>query len=303
MELLRQFRAEVPEPDEETRARVLARITAGEGRRRGRSFVRLPAQTRLTVAAFVGVATSCAAVALLLLSPWQHGPGALAPAQAALVLRRVAEATSPRPGWIFHERMVTLSPGAPQRTAEAWRQDAPPYRFRVVSRWSNSRSPVEVGGTTRPAIVFVYDGATRKLYRNPPQVPISPGPFQDQAAALRQQLAGKPVTPQGGHWKVEAKTKLDGHSVYELALVMPPPVGYVGLTYYVDAKTYVPVQIESAGVPNVMAKQVTRVVGYEYLQPTVVNLKLADIRAQHSAAPVVSGTEMPARLLAQLGLQ
>lgn len=303
LDLLREFRASGPAPSAEARALAQTRVEAEAARMERRLVVPLVLRGRRAVVAAVGVTTAAAAVGLLLATPWQHGPGALTPAQAANVLRRVTAATAPKPGWVFHERTVTLAPGMPERTEDIWRQDARPYRFRVVSRAAGDTPSVEVGGTREPARVFVYDGATRRLYLNPPQIPLRRGAYQDQAVALRQQLAGKPVTPQGGHWKVEARTKIDGRSVYKLTLVMPPPMGYVGLTYYADAKTYVPVRIESVAGPSGTETQVTHVEVYEYLPPTVAGLKLADIRVQHAETPVLPGTRMPPRVLMQLGLR
>lgn len=300
LDLLREFRASGSAPSAEARALAQTRVEAEAARMERRLVAPLVSHGRLAVAAAVGVATAAAAVGLLLAAPWQQGPGALTPAQAANVLRRVAAATSPKPGWVFHERTVTLAPGYPQRTEDIWRQDAPPYRFRTVSQWSDDTPSVEVGGTTEPPRLFVYDAASRRLYRNPPQIPLRHGPYQDQALALRQQLAGKPVTPQGGRWRVMSRTKLDGRSVYRLTLVMPPPIGYVRLDYYVDAKTYVPVRVVTPTIANPSANEVTRFEVYEYLPPTADSLKLADIRAQHARVATEPGTRMPSDVFARL---
>ena len=267
-----------------------------------RSVVPAQGRRRLRLAAAVGIPAAAAAVGLLLAAPWEHGPGALTPAQAAVVLRRVAAAASPQPGRVFHQRTVTLTPGRPRLVQDAWREEASPYRFRVVSRRADGSAPVEIGGTGRPRSVFVYDGTTRKLYANPPEIPLRPGRYLDQASLLRDQLNGERPLPRGGRWKVEERTTIDGRGVYKLALVLPPPVGYVGLTYYADAKTYVPVRIVS-GTAGASGRQVTDVSVYEYLPSTAATVKLADIRAQHAQAPVEPGSQLPGSALARLGVR
>jgi hypothetical protein len=69
LQLLREFRAGIPAPDEATRRRIYAQATRGRARAR-RSWWRLP-----SVVVAAGVAT--AAVAVLLISPWSGSDGGL----------------------------------------------------------------------------------------------------------------------------------------------------------------------------------------------------------------------------------
>lgn len=264
----------------------------------------------------VAGAAVAATVAVVLAAPWQRGPAALTPAEVAVVLKRALSAVSPRPGWVFHAKSEwTLVPiaGAGRYahvTSEVWKQNGPPYRFRLVN--PNLLSPgFEVGGTGDPARAFVHDAKTNTLYRDDRlAAAASPPPgwyaqdivaIEDVAARIGQQIeAGAPVT----------RTHVDGRSVYRFGTGQNTPTGFDGWTYYLDAKTYVPVRIETQGYPLEQpggvttngrfvsskypaTKTVERIVSYEYVPPTAAALKRADIEAQHPAAARATAAQMP----------
>lgn len=298
IELLRAFRADVPEPSAEARALARARMSERTSGRRSRRWTGVPTlRRRVGAAAVVAVATAVAATVVLLLTPWRSGPGALTPAQASVVLQRVAAATAPRSGFVFHEQTVTLRAGSEPVTQETWRQDAPPYRFRViVTKRSGAR--VEIGGTA--SRLFVYDGRKLKLFEDRPQIRLTPRRAPLERPVLRELLDGESVTPQDRRWTVVAKTKLGGRRVYRLDLRRPSTPD-LKVSYYVDAETYVPVQIQTSELAR-GASRVTRVVSYEHLRPTAAIISRTDILTQHTDARIVSGTNFP-RAMLELGVR
>lgn len=232
-----------------------------------------------------------AVLAIVLAAPWNRG------SQAA-VLEKIRSALTPRPGWILHERDVTrqieAANGRPVAiVSESWTRYAPPYTFREVVRRPGS-APVEEGGALRSGQAFVFDPATKTLYRDNALIRGVARVQRDQAAELRRAIAA-------GKAAVAGRITIDGRTLLRIVPTTPQRYGF--WVDYVDGTTFRPVRFELSGLP-VRGKDgiphpstsVTTVTAYDYLPPTAHNLRLADIRARHPATRVAPAPAMPARL-------
>lgn len=213
--------------------------------RPGRRRLRRPA--RLSAAA----AAVAAATALVLLIPW-NGSG------EAAVLKRLRSALTPRPGWILHERevirQIEVVNGHPVTiVSESWIRYSPPYPFRELIRRPGSPTAV-VAGTAASKHGQV---------------------FPDPAGELRRAVAA-------GDAAVAGRITIDGRSVLRVVPTKPPRYG--PWIAYVDSGTFRPLRFELSGLPvrgrdgiPYPSTAVVSVTEFEYLPPTAVNLRFADM--------------------------
>lgn len=248
---------------------------------------------RLYATATLTGAALATALAVTLVAPWSHGPAAITPANAALILHKTVAAITPRPGWVFHERdqWSELVPGTSRRrtgTTELWVENKPPYRFRYLSDLPDLAAPVETGGTASSGRGFAFDPNTNTLYRQSVKGRVQPA-FQDTAATLRKWIKHETAV---GKAKVIGRTHIHGHNAYEIALFL----AQVPIKLYVDATSYVPIELVWPGLrplDGYWYDSTQRIVVYEYLPPTPANIRLADIQHTHPGATVAPASTMP----------
>ena len=196
------------------------------------------------------------------------GPAHLATASA---LDKAAAALRVPAGTILHVRTISTEDNGDGTTvnsqAESWQSTSPPYESRQIEQ-APGTPRMEIGAIDGKAAV--YDAATKTIYVSAGAVGTSPGAadevFRQQAlAALRSDTA-----------KVVGHAAIDGRDA--IKIVVSPDV-----TYLVDARTYDPVEwirrSPSGGT-------VLRFMTYEQLQPTVANLELLSLTAQHPDAKI-----------------
>jgi hypothetical protein len=297
LSLFRNFRREVATPSDAARRRAsaqLARAIEGEHQRRTRILriiQRRPGRAALVVATVVAVAVA----ALFVSTPWQSSPGFLERAQAAL---------TPPAGTVLHMKFETtysstdFSCTVTRGPNEAWIDQTPPHRFRLILQQVQGRGDPrtiacgrgtrsEYGGTLETGAWFVLVPPDT-LMPYPPQ--FLPLPI-DPAAWLRERISS-------GSAHYDGETELDGRAVGRIRDYVqdcPLPGCERDPVYvYVDPETFYPVQIESPhtyiapptpGDPVRRVRTVSRYLTFEYLPRTPANLALADIRAQHPDAP------------------
>ncbi len=262
----------------------------------------LSGRSRLVLAA--ATLAIAAAVALIVIAPWNNSPGFLARAQAALT----------RTDTVLHMKMQTTSTWTrpfctvTRSRAEVWIDGTPPHSYRVLlndfppdpvnadptTLACSSGTASEYGGT--------YESDTTLRFVPPNRLSANVNSFRfplDPAADLRAAIST-------GRAHDEGKTQLDGRTVERVRIDPPPPsacpryanCGPRGPIYvYVDPETFYPVefdwtssQVEIVGGPGgssyrkVGVRDVTRYLTFEYLPRTAANLALTDIHAQHPDA-------------------
>lgn len=246
-----------------------------------------------------GTAAAAAAAALAgvvaLAIPWQHGPAALSPADAARVVRRTAAALAPRAG-VLHIRLhVTVaSPYHPRAVAwsgdeDHWVDERGAQSFRVRTTFPNLRSAVEVGGDYRGVSpTYVYDPTSNTLYSRPATA--FPHAFTDPIEQVRRDLAGGTgvtVTHVGATYRIEDDRDLRRQTVL-----------------IVDAKTFRPIReiaTIAAGAPfapfgqkpNAPLSEEWQTVSDYRVFEYVSDDGLASIRTQHPHAKIRSARRMP----------
>jgi hypothetical protein len=311
LELLRELRADAPEPDADQWARAFRRAVVARPRAARRR------RAALVIAAAV---VAAAAAGVLLAAPWQSGPGE---AHAATIVRRVLAAVAPQPHTIFHERYrVTGVPfaGAGRTVTianELWRESGG-TGYRMVDESLVPSVPIE-RATAPGGGSLVYDPRAGAIYRLPPAtalLPVGPsssaGGLGNVTATLRDDLAGGGLAD---GWTV-TRTALAGRDVYRISNMLDSPAGPTGTTLYVDAATYVPVRIEEPGLPKdepggprtrpggsysvgprtPRSLTVTDILTYETLEATAANLALLDLTSAHPGARELPSTELPSDL-------
>jgi hypothetical protein len=253
-----------------------------------------------TTVTLVAVALA-AAVALVLIAPWSHGPAAISPANAALILHKTVAAIKPRSGWVLHERneWFELVPGTGYKrhgTTELWIESKPPYRYRYLSDLPALSTPVETGGSASTGHGYAYDPHTSTLYSQSLRGVFAAPNSPDATKGLHNLIAQETAA---GKAKITGRTRIDGQSVYEIALAL----AQLPITLYVNTTTYAPVRIVWPGLRPLdghwfSSAQYTLV--YEYLPPTPANLRLTNIQHSHPAAAIEPASKMPQTFRSQL---
>jgi len=265
LQLLRDFREEVPAPDEETRRRIYAYATR-EPETRLRTRWRLPA---VAVAAAVAAAT----VAVLLVSPWSGSGGLVQRALAAVgsgpVLHVVTEQPEPL-GWY---QPVSLPSGKPIQVTqrqEIWFDQSRDLKKTITTlngvvtdrlletkqggftptgpvytcAWIAAH-PVEA---TRARVSCNLNGENgtkpRKVPEQPPTLDLALAGFVDHYQSA---LASGQATKVG-------VGQVDGHPVIWLRINAQSKGGYPAEEVAVDASTYTPVLVHTTGPRPVQFK-------------------------------------------------
>jgi hypothetical protein len=261
-------------------------------RQRGRRFV-VAAAVLLAAGLVVGIYFG------LIRGGDLFGAGSGGPAAPSAVYHR---------GWILHERhelKIVPYAGAGHYVkliSESWKQSSRPYRRRELTYpalWNDARVERSRSELDR----YAYDPKTNTIFEDPYEDPHSPGAgFIDPAQKARRMI-------ESGQWKVAKTTGANGTPL----LLFNDPA--VGMKILFDAKTYVPLRVESLGFPlNQRRSQqpgptcsfqespqlppsttVDRTLTYEYLPPTKDNEKLVDIQQQHPSARTAPAKQMPKR--------
>jgi hypothetical protein len=260
---------------------VLARLE-----RRRRIRIQRPA---LLVAA-VGVS---AAIALTVTAPWRGAPTILERAGAAIRSPSAAEVLYMR----FEDKRSGCCRVLSAGEVRLWVEGSAPRHFRAVFPGFSAGSPLAEGGGTldppsAPAL-FRYDPQANVLEPLKTRTHVSTASF-DPVAIVREALAA-------GRARVRGKVMVGGRQTIRIDLTGRDNSGVVGeAIYYVDAKTYQPVEIDYPRIVelrfpfepvfgNGIYKERLRFVTFRYLPATAANLRLADIRAMHSTARIAGG--------------
>lgn len=106
LQLLRDFRAEMPAPDEETRRRIYAYATT-------EPKTKLPARRWRLPSVAVAAAVAAAVIAVLLVSPWSGSGGLVQRALAAVGSGPVLHVVTEQPSPILWYKAVSLPSGTP----------------------------------------------------------------------------------------------------------------------------------------------------------------------------------------------
>lgn len=246
--------------------------------------------------AVIPVAVALVALtAVVLLAPWRSGPGSVNPAEAARVLDKTLAALTPRPGWVFHERVQIdqVVPGTSRRRAglrEVWIVNSPPYRYRQIIVNTRFAGAIETGGTAGSATGSVYDGATKTIFRSSVsgRLTVPSPPLGSWRSSISRDI-------RAGRARVIGRTTVNGRSAYEIEwLLSQSPI-----KLYVDASTYAPIKIDFPGLDRLdgywwIASE--HFVAYGYIPPTKRNLTLASLASSHPAARLAPATKMRASL-------
>jgi hypothetical protein len=319
LDLLHEFRADVPEPDEQQRAEAFRHALDARGRTHGISHLHrltLPRRpSRLLIV--LGAAAALTTTAIVLVAPGHDGPGSPNQAQAATIVQRVIAAVSPPSGGVFHERFEVV--GVPfagaariaHATFEVWHELGGSERFRTINEAIAPPTAIELATSADGKGISIFDPRTNGIYRLPLDQALEPlGPsssvtgFSEIADTLRKQLNGGQLA----EGFTVTRTKLAGKDVYRISNAQPSRAGPTGVTYYVDASSYVPVQVEEPGPPKTqpggprskpgrgfmtgphspMSLTVTRILTYEHLDSTDATFDLQQAHPTATETPFTS---------------
>jgi hypothetical protein len=256
------------------------------------------------VLALAALATAVG-TALFVSAPWKTSPGFLERAQAAL--------TAPA-GTILHMKWesglnsidptctITRGPGAAKlREAlpvvppgavegrvisvwiargphEAWIDQTPPHRFRMIKAWPNGSGECGPAGVTRREMGGDLDSGMELYFVPPDTLAIWPlgtgGRPPDPVTELRKAISA-------GRAHLEGSTQVDGRTLERIRIDFPSEcfdrdAGCASYAY-VDPETFNLVRTERHGI-------IDRYLTFEYLPRTAANAALANIETQHPDA-------------------
>jgi hypothetical protein len=309
LDRFQDFRSGVAAPSEDARRRAAARLQGAiEGKHRhGRGTVllvrRRPGRTVLALAALAGAVGT----ALFVSAPWKTSPGFLERAQAALTppagtilhmrwesgLGSIDPACTITRGW--YSELPEALPGAveslpgavPTRVTyswiargphEAWIDQTPPHRFRMIKAWPNGSGECGPAGVTRREMGGDLDSGMELYFVPPDTLAVWPlgtgGNPPDPATELRTAIGA-------GRAHLEGRTQLDGRTVERIRIDSPtacfdPDAGCASYAY-VDPETFNLIRTERHGI-------IDRYLTFEYLPRTAANVALANIETQHPDA-------------------
>jgi hypothetical protein len=250
-----------------------------------RRFRRARIRRSALVAALVTVAV---AVVLTVTAPWRGGPTILERARAAIRSPSATEVLY----MAYRDRTESCCRFLGQLDVRVWVYGSAPRHFRGVL--PGVEPPFnEFGGTLGSRSVltlFRYDSRTNTLDRLNLASHYSTGDF-DPVAIVREAMAA-------GRAQVAGTALIGEKRVLRINLTARDRKGVLGrVVYYVDPKTYRPIQIEYPHVlelrfpfepvfGNGIYKERIRFSAFKYLPATRTNIELADIRATHPDAKV-----------------
>jgi hypothetical protein len=304
----RDFRSGVAAPSEDARRRAAARLQGAiEGKHehgRGTMLLvrRRPGRIVLALAALAGVVVT----ALFVSAPWKNSPGFLERAQAALTppagtilhmrwesgLYSIDPACTITRGW--HAELPEPLPGAVESLPgavtrliyswiargphEAWIDQTPPHRFRMIKAWPNGSGECGPAGVTRSEMGGDLDSGMELYFVPPDTLAVWPlgtgGRPPDPVTELRKAISA-------GRAHLDGSTQLDGRTVERIRIDFPSEcfdrdAGCASYAY-VDPETFNLVRTERHGI-------IDRYLTFEYLPRTAVNVALANIETQHPDA-------------------
>lgn len=308
LDRFQDFRSGIAAPSEVARRRAAARLQGAiEGKHRhGRGTMllvrRRPGRTVLALAALA----TAVGTALFISTPSKNSPGFLERAQAALTppagtilymrwesglysidpactITRVPDAELPEA-----VPRAVLPPGAleghpthfwiARGPHEAWIDQTPPHRFRMIKAWPNGSGECGPAGVTRRELGGDLDSGMELYFVPPDTLAIWPlgtgGRPPDPVTELRKAISA-------GRAHLEGSTQLDGRTVERIRIDFPSEcfdrdAGCASYAY-VDPETFNLVRTERHGV-------IDRYLTFEYLPRTAANVALANIQAQHPDA-------------------
>jgi hypothetical protein len=161
---------------------------------------------------------------------------------------------------------------------EAWIDQTPPHRFRMIKAWPNGSGECGPEGVTRREMGGDLDSGLELYFVPPETLAIWPlgtgGGPPDPVTELRQAISA-------GRAHLEGKTQLDGRTVERIRIDFPsecfdPDAGCASYAY-VDPKTFNLIRTERHGI-------IDRYLTFEYLPRTPANVALANIETQHPNA-------------------
>lgn len=310
LDRFQDFRSGVAAPSEDARRRAAARLQGAiEGKHRhGRGTMlllrRRPGRTVLGLAALA----TAVGTALFVSTPWKTSPGFLERAQAALTppagtilhmkwesgLGSIDPACTITRGW--YAELPEALPGAVESLPgavgtrltnswiargphEAWVDQTPPHRFRMIKAWPNGSGECGPEGVTRREMGGDLDSGMELYFVPPDTLAIWPlgtgGNPPDPVTELRNAISA-------GRAHLEGRTQLDGRTVERIRIdspyeCRPDPVSGCRSYAYVDPETFNLVRTEHHGI-------IDRYLTFEYLPRTAANVALANIQAQHPDA-------------------
>jgi hypothetical protein len=309
LDRFQDFRSGVAAPSEDARRRAAARlqdaIEAKHKHERGTMLLvrRRPGRTVLGLAALA----TAVGTALFVSAPWKNSPGFLERAHAAL---------TPPAGTILHMRWesgvgsidpacsITRGPGSidspwalpgavgPPGTGEirvisawiargpheAWIDQTPPHRFRMIKAWPNGSGECGPAGVTRREMGGDLDSGMELYFVPPDTLAVWPlgtgGRPPDPVTELRKAISA-------GRAHLEGSTQLDGRTVERIRIeslsdCFDRDAGCASYAY-VDPETFDLVRTERHGI-------IDHYLTYEYLPRTPSNVALANIETQHPNA-------------------
>jgi hypothetical protein len=306
-----EFRSGVAAPSDDARRRAAARLQGAiEGKHRhGRGTMllirRRPGRTVLALAALA----TAVGTALSVSTPWKSPPGFLEKAQAALTppvgtilhmkwesglgSRNPACTTTRAPGFAelpgalpgaveslpgvvnSGPRVINIDSWIARGPHEAWIDQAPPHRFRMIKAWPNRSGECGPAGVTRHEMGGDLDSGTELYFLPPDTLAIWPlgtgGDPPDPVTELRKAISA-------GRAHLEGRTQLDGRTVERIRIEYPSECFGVDAgcaSYaYVEPETFNLIRTERHGI-------IDRYLTFEYLPRTPANVALANIETQH----------------------
>jgi hypothetical protein len=308
LDRFQDFRSGVATPSEDARRRAAARLQGAiEGKHRHERGTMLLVRRRpgRTVLALAALATAVAA-ALFVSTPSKNSPGFLERAQAALTApadtilymrwesghysidpvcttARVSVPTGVLPPGALdgHPTRVVIGPThfwIARGPHEAWIDQTPPHRFRMIKAWPNGSGECGPTGVTRREMGGDLDSGIELYFVPPDTLAIWPlgtgGRPPDPVTELRKAISA-------GRAHLEGRTQLDGRTVERIRIDFPSEcfdrdAGCASYAY-VDPETFNLVRTERHGI-------IDRYLAFEYLPRTAANVALANIETQHPDA-------------------
>jgi hypothetical protein len=161
---------------------------------------------------------------------------------------------------------------------EAWIDQTPPHRFRMVKAWPNGSGECGPEGVTRREMGGDLDSGMELYFVRPDTLAIWPlgtgGRPPDPVTELRKAISA-------GRAHLEGSTHLDGRTVERIRIdsrseCFDPDADCPSYAY-VDPETFNLVRTERHGI-------IDRYLTFEYLPRTAANVALANIETQHPDA-------------------
>jgi hypothetical protein len=276
LDMIRQFRSEIPEPDPVrvagARSRLAAELVAGANARAAsvhRAFTPPPARSWRHGRFGAGLAGALGLALVAVALSAGLGGGGAGTADAAIIRHAEAALALP-PDRILH---VKLEGGG--FVAETWQLTSPPYSL-LADKGPVGAAPMQeaLTGTTAES----YDPATDTIRETPITKRAAPS---DPLASVRVALAQ-------GRARVLGSAVTDGTPTYEIQFADKGGFDSQSLIAYVDRASYRPVVLSDPQRSGSVVR--LRVVAFRYLPVTRENLRALSLTARYPTARVLGGS-------------